>query len=138
MSEAARDVTCCRYIFEDARRAGIDLSNEAAVRARVGSRMSPLMEGILASRRRLRLSVLGETVDIGPEAWPVAEGELAVALVEEPPVGVAVAGMEEAGPMRRGFQDIISNDEVRMRWANEMPPEYRRVFADLGGPSMMQ
>jgi len=125
------------YIFEDARRAGFDLSEEAVVRAKVGDRMSPLMESILSSKRQLRLTVLGETVDIGPAAWPAAEGELGVTLVEEPPAGVAVAGMEEAGPMRRGFQDIIANDEVRTHWMDGMPAEYRRIFADLGGPNLL-
>ena len=117
------------YIFEDARRGGIDLSDVELVRSKVGSRITPLLVGILKRKRKLRLSVLGETVDIGPDAWP--EDDCTTLTTEVP--ADDVEGMSEAGPMRRGFEDILNNEEVRKFWLDGMPPEYRTMFADLGG-----
>ena len=120
------------YIFEDARRAGLDLSDENLVRSKVGSRTSPLLEGILSGKRRLSLAVLDEVVKVGPEAWDEGDG-CTVELTSDAPDDAE--GVDEARSMKRAFEDIISNEEVNQFWLDGMPPEYRRIYADLGGPN---
>ena len=120
------------YIFEDSRRAGLDLSDEQLVRSKVGSRMSPLLEGILSGKRRLSLAVLDSVVNVGPEAWAENDG-CTVELSSDAPDDAE--GLDEAQSMKRAFEDIISNEEVNQFWLEGMPPEYRRIYADLGGPS---